>query len=1175
MSQKPRICLSMIVKNESHVIKQTLENISKYIDYYVINDTGSTDGTQSIIKEYFDSIDIPGEIIDHEFRSCSCHMGTKWKKYSFFHFGWNRSYALKQCEGKSDYIFVFDADDLIVGNMNLDNLTKDCYNLKIGKGFTYVRPLIFKNDSSFNWHFEDPLHEYATCDKSNYTKETITGDYYVESRRLGARNQDKNKYLRDAQVFEELLQENPNNDRHTFYCAQSYYDHKDYENAIKFYRKRITLGKWYEEVFYSYYRIAQALENLKRPCAEVKKAYLDAYNYCKDRAEPLYSIAKYYRHNSNFKQGYKYAKLASQIPYPDQCTLFVYKDIYDYRILDELMTNAFHLENYQETYSIARKLLNSNNVPKEEIDRIKNNLNASKTKIEHMNKKSCLIYTGNMTLNKDASIYKLIKILTKTHKTILVGNKIDIYSYKNTYISSIKSMKECLKDNPNSLEIDYLILCDCVDYYYENFNITPKTTILLQQDHIIKNSFENGLLVGIRNSEYLNKIFEKLSIGQIMCKNKEIADQLSEFYKINRDTLRIINFEDKNNYYEIFNVTTQKYIFNFEINDDTNGLIYLEPDCLNYIRENKKAYPFNNQLLINYYTEIQKKQPFILEHIGKLALTHFELGDNDKALASLETAISLIKENKSYQAYKDVLQLTKSRVLYTLEKYQEAYDLCNIFLQKTTIPENIRIVYEQLRDSIATEHLYDAYLTYPQSIIKPIQNKNTKNVIFVTFNGEHFEKTMNSFLNCCTDLIKIDYWLCIDDFKNKINKKYPFFDCVVKKNNSSLNFMREKAINGKYTYLLYVPPNWQFIQKRDYIQECLDIMASNDKICSVSLNKSNSHNNLSLSFIRVSALNDTGIFYNTDNSEKEYIYELQSRDYKLTSIDTLSAIDLLILEKPKIHQSNLLVKVISDSNDANIWKRFKETTAIQLPNINRIIPKDTINLNNDEKELFIGNDFNYLRSVIKKILSHIEILKEESNHNYTLVLNERVILKNECKSILNSILNSKTSYDFIMLDNNFDDTQTNTIIKKNIPISLEKLNGYIISKEGKKKLLEYIRNNKIKSRNYLENQTAVETYILNKKLYDVGTTDNTILPNTDQEFVELEGYKFYSLMDSYGHDSGSYGRLSIQELKAICDKNGDAGFNTLGWIKHTITQEKDFINLPNTTNPADGLYVKI
>ena len=114
-NKKQIIVLSMIVKNEAHIIRQTLENISKYVDYYVINDTGSTDNTKEIIKEYFDSINIKGEIIDHEFRTCKCHTG-KWKKYSFFHFGWNRSYALQQCYGKGDYVLVFDADDLIVGS---------------------------------------------------------------------------------------------------------------------------------------------------------------------------------------------------------------------------------------------------------------------------------------------------------------------------------------------------------------------------------------------------------------------------------------------------------------------------------------------------------------------------------------------------------------------------------------------------------------------------------------------------------------------------------------------------------------------------------------------------------------------------------------------------------------------------------------------------------------------------------------------------------------------------------------------------------------------------------------------------------------------------------------------------------------------------------------------------
>ena len=47
----PTICLNMIVKNESRVIKRCLESVKGFIDYWVIVDTGSEDGTQDMIKK--------------------------------------------------------------------------------------------------------------------------------------------------------------------------------------------------------------------------------------------------------------------------------------------------------------------------------------------------------------------------------------------------------------------------------------------------------------------------------------------------------------------------------------------------------------------------------------------------------------------------------------------------------------------------------------------------------------------------------------------------------------------------------------------------------------------------------------------------------------------------------------------------------------------------------------------------------------------------------------------------------------------------------------------------------------------------------------------------------------------------------------------------------------------
>ena len=68
MSERPTVTLCMIVKNEEHIITECLESIYKQVDRYDITDTGSSDKTKEIIKQFFDDKGIPGEVYETEWQ---------------------------------------------------------------------------------------------------------------------------------------------------------------------------------------------------------------------------------------------------------------------------------------------------------------------------------------------------------------------------------------------------------------------------------------------------------------------------------------------------------------------------------------------------------------------------------------------------------------------------------------------------------------------------------------------------------------------------------------------------------------------------------------------------------------------------------------------------------------------------------------------------------------------------------------------------------------------------------------------------------------------------------------------------------------------------------------------------------------------------------------------------
>jgi glycosyltransferase involved in cell wall biosynthesis len=337
------ICLNMIVKNETHVIKRSLGSVKPFIDYWVIVDTGSTDGTQEMIKEFMK--DIPGEL--HE---------KPW-----VNFGHNREEALQLAKNKADYIFFIDADDYIKfdDDFKWPELTLDSYYVKtIAGGWEWNNNTLIK--TSKDWHWHGVLHEYVNA-KDAVTSDVIPGIYNIFTHQ-GARSKDPQKYIRDAQVLEEGLKKEPNNQRYAFYLAQSYYSAHDLPKALEAYKKRVSMGGWDQEIFWSMLQIAKIQDELEYDPKVVEAAYGQAFKYRSTRAEPLYYLISNYRKDENYARGYEIGHVAINMRVPSDI-LFVEKWIYDYGMLFEFSVCAYWTGHYDESLKACDTLLANPNLP--------------------------------------------------------------------------------------------------------------------------------------------------------------------------------------------------------------------------------------------------------------------------------------------------------------------------------------------------------------------------------------------------------------------------------------------------------------------------------------------------------------------------------------------------------------------------------------------------------------------------------------------------------------------------------------------------------------------------------------------------------------------------------------------------------------------------------------------
>lgn len=393
MNSEPKtVCWNAIVKNESAIIERCMESMIKEIDYWVVVDTGSTDGTQDIIRNFMEKHGVPGELIERP-----------WKNFSH-----NRSEALELAENKADYILFCDADMALHVNDRswkyyLGNTAAYLVDQQAHKDLVYanIRLVNGRMKGDQRMRYWGATHEYCDSIEGGASREHFK---YITMLDFGDGGAKADKYERDARLLTEQIRElqeleNAGEEerkaawdsgllRHaptliprcTFYLAQTWRDSDSPEMALAAYIKRTKLDGWAEENWYSRLQIGLLKEELGYPEAEIIQAYLDAYEYRPQRAESLYHLARYLRIKKRYAMAYVYALTAAYTP-KTKDWLFVSSSIYSWKAKDELSVCAYWIGHYKQACQLCDELLSNPDIPEETRERIKENLQYAVNKL--------------------------------------------------------------------------------------------------------------------------------------------------------------------------------------------------------------------------------------------------------------------------------------------------------------------------------------------------------------------------------------------------------------------------------------------------------------------------------------------------------------------------------------------------------------------------------------------------------------------------------------------------------------------------------------------------------------------------------------------------------------------------------------------------------------------------
>lgn len=331
------LSLCMIVKNEEDVLGRCLDCVKNIADEIIIVDTGSTDHTKEIAKQYTQHVyDFPWI---NDFSAA--------RNFSF-------SKAAK------DYIMWLDADDILT-----DENQQAFVELKSSM-HTSVDMVMMKYDiafdadgnSTFSYYRERIVKRSLNCKWISEIHEVIPkqGQIIYSPVSIHHKKTHPNEPGRNLKIFLHMLSQGKKLDpRQKYYYSRELYYNGHYEEAVDQFYEFLDEGKgWLENNISACRDLALCYYKMGKD-SEAIEALFKSFLYDTPRAEICCEIGKHFLEKESYHNAIYWYQVASQTNINEENDAFVQKDCYGFTPYLQLCVCYDKLGDYEKAKKYNEK----------------------------------------------------------------------------------------------------------------------------------------------------------------------------------------------------------------------------------------------------------------------------------------------------------------------------------------------------------------------------------------------------------------------------------------------------------------------------------------------------------------------------------------------------------------------------------------------------------------------------------------------------------------------------------------------------------------------------------------------------------------------------------------------------------------------------------------------------